>query len=283
MTTATEVSGSADLLGAIAGVSPTGYTDREEIIIVKNSFTLGSAAVIKRKITIVTDNPDGVTITRESSYPGALFSLGASGALTFGRPGDPPESLVIDGDESVTNATSPLIDLSNSGAILIMNDGVHLTNNKNTSSDGGRAVKMTNGKFIMNGGKISGNSTTGNGGGICVDSTDSVSFTMNGGSITENETTSTSGVGGGVYFSASGGSFEMSGGSIAGNEATGPCGGFYLASTTSAELPANVENLIFCNNDSVSSTPNFYNNAPSYTTVGGIGWSDTWSPSYTGW
>jgi hypothetical protein len=68
----------------------------------------------------------------------------------------------------------------------------------NTSSQGGGVYVNGGGSFIMNGGVISGNTATGTGGGgVRVFGT----FTMNGGIISGN---TTSGSGGGVYLSNSG-------------------------------------------------------------------------------
>ena len=119
--------------------------------------------------------------------------------------------------------------------------------------DGGGTFNMSGGTFTMNGGEISGNTATSNGGGVYVGGSKST-FTMNGNasitgntakngggvgvysgatfemngnaSITDNN--ATTGNGGGVY--EGGGTFNMSGGaSISRNEATtGNGGGVYV-------------------------------------------------------
>ena len=121
--------------------------------------------------------------------------------------------------------------------------GGSITNN---TADNGGGVYMAGGQFTMNGGEISGNTTTtGNGGGVYVGGG---TFTMNGSaSITGNKTANDT-YGGGVYVSdngtfnmndkasitdntanqgggvdVSGGEFTMSGGSITRNIGNGVC------------------------------------------------------------
>jgi hypothetical protein len=92
--------------------------------------------------------------------------------------------------------------------------GENLTITGGNSSHGG-GVYIFSGIFNMSGGEISGNSTTGSGGGVYINSSTSI-FTMSGGKISGNSTT---GNGGGVY-NGSGGTFTMTGGSISGNSAS---------------------------------------------------------------
>ena len=93
----------------------------------------------------------------------------------------------------------------------------------------GVSVNGQNAEFIMYGGNISGNTVTGNGGGVYVN--DRATFTMYGGEITGNKATGTNNCGGGVYVSADAtntnrtSTFNMYGGTISGNEATGGSGG----------------------------------------------------------
>ena len=93
----------------------------------------------------------------------------------------------------------------------------------------GVSVNGQNAEFIMYGGNISGNTVTGNGGGVYVNNR--ATFTMYGGEITGNKATGTNNCGGGVYVSADANNtnrkstFNMYGGTISGNEATGGSGG----------------------------------------------------------
>jgi hypothetical protein len=241
MTTATEVTTWADLAAAVGGNPNPAYPDREEIIIVKNDLTADSMADIFRKITIITDNPAGVTILRDQNYGYRLFDLRDHAYLTLGRSGDSPHSLVIDGNRNGmaggVDVYDPLITLYNPGT-LIMNDGTHLTGNYHNYSlggDAGGAVGMEDGTFIMNGGEISGNATVGSGGAVYMNQSwgASTSFTMNGGLIANN----TADVNGGaVYMYGTANAyapftFTMNGGEIRGNKpppGDGRGGGVYV-------------------------------------------------------
>jgi len=84
----------------------------------------------------------------------------------------------------------------------------------------------TNGKLVLHsGGKITGNTTTGNGGGVYV----SGIFTMSGGIISGNTANGTvTDAGGGGVFIDNGGIFNMSSGSIIGNTAASNGGGVII-------------------------------------------------------
>ena len=101
----------------------------------------------------------------------------------------------------------------------------------------GVSVNGQNAEFIMYGGNISGNTVTGNGGGVYVNNR--ATFTMYGGEISGNKATGTNNCGGGVYVSADANNtnrkstFNMYGGTISGNEATdGSGGGVYVYYST---------------------------------------------------
>jgi len=108
----------------------------------------------------------------------------------------------------------------NTGGTLIMNTGIRITGNRNTTAtaaNGGGGVRVNNGGvFIMYGGEISGNSTTsasvpGDGGGVRVEI--GGRFDMRGGTIYGNNAGRD---GGGVI---NGGTFTMLGGTIYDNDA----------------------------------------------------------------
>jgi len=126
-------------------------------------------------------------------------------------------------DENVTlqgrnNNTSHLVRVA-SGGTLRMNMGSRITGNQNVSGGGG--VHINNGGvFVLDGGEISGNSTTGtgvadDGGGVHVES--GGRFDMLSGTISGNAGQ----WGGGVHVSSND-TFRMSGGVIYGNETTVP-------------------------------------------------------------
>ena len=121
-----------------------------------------------------------------------------------------------------------------SGVTLVLDNNITLQgHNDNTNS----MVHVDGGTLIMNAGKISGNTISGNtssyGGGVLVSG--GGTFTMNGGEISGNTVSvsasssySTSATGGGV--SVSSGTFIMSGGEISGNTASSG-GGVYVGGT----------------------------------------------------
>jgi cytoskeletal protein CcmA (bactofilin family) len=103
------------------------------------------------------------------------------------------------------------------GGTMIMNEGSKITGNTNTTGttglQGGGGVRVSSGIFIMNGGEISGNTTTNvfnDGGGVRIFSEGT--FYMHGGRIFGNNAR----FGGGVDNR---GSFLISGGTIFGNVA----------------------------------------------------------------
>ncbi|MDR2094609.1 MAG: cadherin-like beta sandwich domain-containing protein [Treponema sp.] len=165
-----------------------------------------SNAPVAARITIIGEINENVTIEEDpgsgDTLPPILLTGSNGGKINSGQP------LNID------NAT------------VILEDGLTLTGG-NAWRGGG--VYVRSGNFIMNGGSISGNTSTANGvsgGGVYVASG---SFTMNGGSISDNKTfISALGEGGGV--NVSGGSFTMNGGSVSDNEASSDGGGVNVKS-----------------------------------------------------
>jgi hypothetical protein len=95
------------------------------------------------------------------------------------------------------------------GVVLTLEDGVTLRGAENSADKS--LVRVSGGRFVMAGGAISGNKTSGSGGGVSVLSG---TFTMAGGTISGNTANY---FGGGVYVKT--GAFTMSGGTINGNAA----------------------------------------------------------------
>ncbi len=105
---------------------------------------------------------------------------------------------------------------SNSGGLLIANDGVVVTMNggeisKNTAANGGGIMTWKGSTFVMNGGKITGNSVKSNGGGAYISSKST--FKMNGGSVTGNTAKNA----GGIYMLRA--NVDLVGGTISYNTA----------------------------------------------------------------
>ena len=104
----------------------------------------------------------------------------------------------------------------NESSLTLWNGSI--TGNKDVKNGGGVNVE-SGGVFTMNGGSITGNTSTAaqnnsGGGGVCV--ANKCEFNMNSGSITGNTSAAE---GGGVYV-ANGGTFTMNGGTITGNNTT---------------------------------------------------------------
>jgi hypothetical protein len=146
-----------------------------------------------------------VVISRSTTLTTALFDvpfLNSTLILGDSRGG----TLVLDGESLSTG--SPLVSVT--AGSLTLNEGAVLRNNINTGSGGGVNFSYVSGTFNMNGGIISGNTSTVNGGGVLVSGT----FNMNGGIISGNTATNE---GGGVYINT--GTFNLEGGTIDSNQA----------------------------------------------------------------
>ncbi len=149
---------------------------------------------------------------RYKEFTGALIRV--NGDLTL-------QNVIIDGgkNESI-KAKAPLI-IVNPGAILKINDGADLRNNKNTGSPRGGAIN-NQGSLVIAGGIIQQNSTIESGGGVY--STGSV--TMSGGEVSHNRATAYTGAaniqstGGGICIDETG-SMNMTDGLIMDNETVG--------------------------------------------------------------
>jgi len=139
-----------------------------------------------------------------------------------------PSGVALVLDENVTlqgrTGNSNHLVRVNDGGTLIMNEGSRVVGNQNNTgvdANGGGGVRVNSGGvFILDGGEISGNSTTstgtlagapGHGGGVRVESDGR--FDMHSGTISGNI-----GQNGGGVFVRSGGTFRMSSGVIYGNE-----------------------------------------------------------------
>ncbi|GHV80390.1 hypothetical protein AGMMS49944_21810 [Spirochaetia bacterium] len=105
-----------------------------------------------------------------------------------------------------------------SGVTFTLEDGVTLRGTQNQAAKS--LVEVTGGRFVMNGGAITGNRRNGYGGGVHVASG---AFTMNGGTISGNTSSDMPSGGGGVYVAS--GTFTMNGGIISGNSGGKDCGG----------------------------------------------------------
>ena len=155
---------------------------------------------------------------------------------------------------STTDATFTLADCKNSGQIThgttggtkYLGNGVSLhrscnfimyggsitgnttTGGENTAWRSGGVRVRDNSAFTMYGGSITGNTTVWNGGGVYVEG--GSKFYMHGGTISGNSASSNSGSSGGGVHIGSGSTFTMTGGTISGNSASNNGGGVHIGS-----------------------------------------------------
>jgi len=139
--------------------------------------------------------------------------------LTFGG-GPGSGTLTLDGNANLLAQSRGGIGLAQASAILLLQEGGAITNNRIANGGG---VSLNNGTavFNMTGGSISGNFAGTNGGGVVL-ATAGAQFHMSGGTISGN-TASTSG--GGVGLSVNNVHFTMNGGTITGNTANSAAAG----------------------------------------------------------
>ena len=175
--------------------------------------------------TLSYNNRSNIGITLKGTGATRIIGVLFNGAMFTVRSG---VTLVLDNNITLqgrSNNNNSLV-IVNSGGTLVMNAGSAVTGNtayysssSSASYGGGVYVYGTNATFTMNGGAISGNTTSGynsSGGGVYVDSG---TFTMNSGNISGNTASS----GGGVYVGD--GTFTMNGGTVLGNTASYGGGG----------------------------------------------------------
>ncbi|MDR1218146.1 MAG: carbohydrate-binding domain-containing protein [Treponema sp.] len=208
-------------------------------VTLKNNETLApqSLSYNGKKVSITLD---GGTVERRLSLSanGSLFTIGNGVTLTLGN------NVSLRGRSG--NTTSLV--WVNGGGTLVMESGSKISGNSNTADNasGGGVFVGSGGRFMQNGGGISGNSAnygsgvrvyeggiwTMNGGEISGNSAIHSSgafvagtFTMNGGAISGNSASQY--VGGGVGIHAYG-TFTMNGGVVSGNSAKTSGGGVYI-------------------------------------------------------
>jgi hypothetical protein len=161
-------------------------------------------------VTIILKSKDANAIkTISLSSTGSMFTIGAKVTLIL-------ENITLEGPSGDNTAALVKVVI---GGKLIMENGSTITGNTN-SGDGGGVYVDSNSTFIMNGGTISGNSTGAGGGGVYVGGgyPSGGTFIMNGGTISGNTANAQ---GGGVYAGYSS-TFTMTNGIVYGNEASTP-------------------------------------------------------------
>jgi len=166
----------------------------------------------RNNVTIILNGGDSEkTITLSGN--GSMFTVGNGVTLVLDK------NITLQGINSSPFNNAPLVTV-NSGGKLEMLTISTITNNINTSSNGGGVYVKSGGTFTMNGGTISENQSSEFGGGVFVNG----AFTMLGGFIYHN---SAEDAGGGVYVEN--GTFNMVGGNIVINTTNGAGGGVYVS------------------------------------------------------
>ncbi|MCL1891530.1 MAG: InlB B-repeat-containing protein [Coriobacteriia bacterium] len=149
--------------------------------------------------------------------------------------------------ENVATGSAAIYNSTSAGKV-IMNGGT-VSNNTATSDGGG--FWFISGTFLMNGGEISGNVANRGGGGVSLST--NTTFTMTGGKIINNRTIGSFG-GGGVM---NGGIFTLKGGEISGNQSDSHGGGVYQSSSSGS---FNMEGGTIANNTARSWGGGVYTN-----------------------
>jgi hypothetical protein len=198
-------------------------------IALDDNVTVGPLPPLKAtdgEVIAITIDGKGKTVQLDGN--GSLFTLSAESgsSLTLVL-----EDITVNG---TTANTAPVVQV-NSGGTLELNDGSSLTGNA-SSGNGGGVVVASGGALNMNGGTIRGNSATqgaSKGGGVYVGS--GGIFTMNDGEISGNSTpksTSSGNYGGGGVYVDDGGTFIMTGGVVSENTSGYDGGGVLVCGKT---------------------------------------------------
>ena len=195
----------ADLNACIAE-APTDNSEFTITIGASFNLTVVKTIAVGKNITLGSNVAGGATLSLQTGNTARHFIV--NGTLTL------EDGVTLQGyGDGVTIGGGVLVA---SGGTFIMNGGVISGNTSSVA--GGVAVAGT---FIMNNGEISGNTATNYGGGISMSGA-TATFTMNGGKISGNTTRS----GGGMLVGGSS-TFNMFGGEISGNTANNG-GGAYI-------------------------------------------------------
>ncbi|MDR1216956.1 MAG: penicillin-binding protein activator LpoB [Treponema sp.] len=180
-------------------------------VTLKNNENLAPQTLLYggKKVSVTLDG--GAAERRVSlSSDGSLFTVGNGVTLTLGN------NVTLQGRSS---NTASLIRVNGGGA-LVMESGSKISGNSTTGSGGGVYLN-TNATFTQSGGEISGNKASVNGGGVIVVGG---IFRMENGTISGNNATKN---GGGVNVNTNA-TFTLSGGTISGNSASQDGGGVHV-------------------------------------------------------
>jgi uncharacterized repeat protein (TIGR02543 family) len=212
----------APLQAALTWINANALDGEDYTVTLENDETLApwTLSYGGKNVSITLDGGDAER-TVSLSTTGSLFTIGSGVTLTL------DENVTLQG---LISNTAALVRVN--GGALTMENGSKLSGNTAYNATGG-GVYVNSGTFTMNGGTISGNTSSSStssynatGGGVFVNSG---TFTMNGGTISDNTSSSAySAYGGGVYVGSSG-TFTMSGGTVSANTSSSSSSSSYDA------------------------------------------------------
>jgi hypothetical protein len=181
------------------------------------------AGTLYRRGLLVTGAESSVTLDAGTTVTGKAYRNGGGVSVENGA------TLTMKDDSTVTGSIGPDfgggVYITGSGSTFIMNGGMISNNRTQGSGNGGGVSIISEGRFTMITGTISGNQAM-NGGGVYIGS--GGTFTMDDGTISGNTASSD---GGGVYAS---GAFSMTAGTVYGSTGT------YKNTVTSGRLGASL-------------------------------------------
>jgi hypothetical protein len=153
-------------------------------------------------------NSSNLSVTLKGS--GKLYLTSQDSIIYIGA----NQTLIIDSAnltlQGSNNNNEPVVAVSDGGTLELQNGTI--------SGNSAGGVFVGDGTFVMKGGKISGNTTTDCGGGVCVNGTNAT-FTMSGGEIFGNTASGIYSYGGGVFVYDNG-TFRIVTGTIYGSNAS---------------------------------------------------------------
>jgi hypothetical protein len=194
-----------------------------------SAITLDSASLNSKTGVTVTLKGKSTERTLRLSGSGALFTVDSGITLIL------EENITLRG---VFNNSDSLVRVNNNG-VFTMKAGSKITGNSISGNGGG--VYVYYGTFTMDGGEISGNSASQEGGGVYVRYG---TFTMNDGKISGNS-------GSGVHVS--GGTFTMNDGEISGNSGSGVYVSYGTFTMYAGEISGNSGSGVHVSNGSSAS------------------------------
>ena len=227
--------GSHNLSQALAYISDNAVSgDNYFIVLAENESASGISLNYSGKTVGITLIGEDAEKTITLSSNGSMFTTNAGVTLTL--------------DENITlkglNTNNAALVYLNSGE-LIINGGAKISGNTSSSNGGGIYVSGSTSTVTMNGGTITGN-TADNGGGVCVYSG---TFTMNGGTISEN-TVDRSIEGGGIYNII--GTVIIHDGTISGNANNGIATSIGTLTINGGTISGNTNDGIFVGSGTVT-------------------------------